>query len=784
MQTKASWSAATDVVTVSPSPAPAAVVPAAEQCWEGIMVPPGGDDNAVPNACTPPYMAEHGRDLRIDLLRGYFVVAMIIDHVRGQSPLYLLTGGNQFLTSAAEGFILTSGLVAGLVYKRLIERLGLAPSLLKLLARAASLYLLTVGVTLLLLPVSEILYLPWAQGVDLTNPVGVVVSILTLHRTYYLIDVMLLYTVLFIVVPLAFVLLDNGKGWIVLAASWGLWTLYQFFPEYAALPWPIVGNYLFDFSAWQVLFVTGLVLGYYHSRIPTLGHHATRAALVATGAGTVALIALFYLIDPPLSLTPAAFAVGSPVYHEVRLWLQDMVFSKLSLRPGRLVASAVTFSFLFLLATVYWRQARRWLGWLFIPLGQSALYAYTAHILVATGIALALAPLNLVYPGPQWLNAAIQVASVLLIWVCVRYQVLAPTPRTKRLWYASPAVIAAAVILIMPWIPTPSYPGLDATTPVPASQARVPSRFGTPIPKATPTPTPVPLASGAVPAPTPTPTRTPTPTPSSVQLASDSSASDARLSPYRTGIQGSIIERWFYSPELDRDMPYVIYLPPDYATADRRYPVLYMLHGLGGHRDEWLAYGLMDVVDREILAGNIAPLIVVLPQGDKGYWADHTNDGPRWGAYMRLDVVQHIDSTYRTLREARYRAIGGLSMGGWGALHNSFIHPEVFAVVGAHSPSLRPDDGSLGFLGTGAEFAAKDPMEIAKTSSALGALQIWLDSAVEDPWVARARELNDTLTARGLDHTWQEYPGGHDWTYWHEHAIDYIRFYAHALERK
>jgi enterochelin esterase-like enzyme len=231
-------------------------------------------------------------------------------------------------------------------------------------------------------------------------------------------------------------------------------------------------------------------------------------------------------------------------------------------------------------------------------------------------------------------------------------------------------------------------------------------------------------------------------------------------------------------------MPYVIYLPPDYATADRRYPVLYMLHGRGGHRDEWLAYGLMDVVDREILAGNIAPLIVVLPQGDTGYWADHTNDGPRWGAYMVFDVVQHIDSTYRTLREARYRAIGGLSMGAWGSLHNSFTHPEVFAVVGAHSPSLRPDDGSLDFLGTGAEFAAKDPVEIAKTSPSPGTLQIWLDAAVEDPWLDRAKELHDILAARGIDHTWQEYPGVHEWTYWHEHAVDYIRFYAHALARK
>jgi len=147
------------------------------------------------------YLAVGGRDLRIDLLRGFFVVAMVVDHVAGASPLYLLTGGNRFYTSAAEGFILTSGLVAGLVYRKLIQRDGLSSSLARLMRRAISLYLLTVALTLLFVPVSEGLGLPWAQGVDLSNPLAFAVSVLTLHRTYYLVDLMLLYTILFCLRP-------------------------------------------------------------------------------------------------------------------------------------------------------------------------------------------------------------------------------------------------------------------------------------------------------------------------------------------------------------------------------------------------------------------------------------------------------------------------------------------------------------------------------------------------------------------------------------------------------
>src|SRR5438045_7516164 len=88
------------------------------------------------------YVAEEGRDLRIDLLRGLAVLAMVIDHVAGPSKLYLLTGGNHFYTSAAEGFIFLSGLTVGLVYRRVAEREGLSTAMRRLLVRSWTLYVL------------------------------------------------------------------------------------------------------------------------------------------------------------------------------------------------------------------------------------------------------------------------------------------------------------------------------------------------------------------------------------------------------------------------------------------------------------------------------------------------------------------------------------------------------------------------------------------------------------------------------------------------------------------
>lgn len=767
----------------------AAPAPPWQECLDDVTLPPGGGSwqpPAEPEECDPPYLSQGTRDLRLDLLRGYFVIAMIIDHVRGDSPLYAFTGGNRFFTSAAEGFILISGLVTGLVYSRAIQREGMGPGLLKVIARAAILYLVTVGMTLLLLPISEILYLPWAQGVDLSDPLGLVISILTLHRTYYLIDVMMLYTILFLFAPMAFVLLDQRSARPVLAASVLLWGLWQVYPQYASLPWSIEGNYLFNFSAWQILFFGGMLLGYKHKSMPVFNHRQTRIALAATGVAFALLIVSYLFVEAPAGLVifPSGITMSSPLYHDVRLWLQNYVFAKVDLRPGRLLASAITFSFLFFFVTVYWKKVQRFAGWLLMPLGQHALYAYSAHIVVVTIIAIAMAPIDVPASSTKLLNLVIQVASVLVIWFCIRRQFLAPNDRTRRLWYAAPAAFALAVVFVLYWFPSPSHPALAAAaTPDAAiAQDQTPRRFGTPLPKsavtskpATAAGTPAPAAAAAAAQGTATPTVVGKPV--------EQPESPDRLAAYQQNILGHLQERWFYSAELDTVMPYVIYTPPDYRTASRRYPVLYMLHGRGGHRDEWLSYDLTTVADREIQDGHISPMIIVLPQGDTWYFANLADDGPRWGEYIDRDLVQEIDTHFRTVRSPAARAIGGLSMGGWAALSHAFQRPDIFGIVGAHSASLRPEDGSLPFLGTGDEWAAKDPLLLAQSLplQRLQSLQIWIDAAQDDPWLVSSTGLHTILADRGVANNFQAFPGMHEWTYWTEHSIDYLHFYSNAF---
>lgn len=763
------------------------------------MLPPGGvagrparADERLQPVPRPEYITRDGRDLRLDLIRGFLVFAMIVNHLRSDSPLALLTGGNRFFTSAAEGFLVISGLMTGLVYRRIIQRQGLPAGLLRLLERAATLYALTVTVTLIFSVASEAAGLPWATGVDFSDPIAFVVSVLTLHQTYYLIDVMLLYTVLFLHAPIAFVLLNRGKGWFALTLSGAVYAVYQVVPSALNLPWPIEGNHLFTFAAWQVLFFAGLALGYGQSRIPALGPRATRIGLIVSGCAMAALVALFVALEAQNRLAPGI----APALQDVRAFVDDYVFAKADLRPGRLFASAAVLSFLFFAATRFWGVLQRATGWLLLPLGQHALYAFTAHIVVAGLSGAAFPRFDPADALTPWLNAGIQILGVGLIWLLLKQRAFMPVPATRRYWHASPAIAGVVVVALLgSW---PARSTLSAQVDAPAATVAVndsaPRRYGTPTPRR---PAAAPATAQASALAPPAAVAAGAESDVGAVVTSEDKASmrmstyvsvitgtDRLTSDYLLPLSGSAHERAFYSAALGEEMQYYVYLPPNYEQSGRRYPVLYMLHGLGGHREEWIAYGLLNALDQQITDGVVPPFILVLPQGDKGYWVDNVGGGPRWGSYLTRDVVAHIDANYRTLASAASRAIGGLSMGGYAALSHAFTLPGVFGVVGAHSPSLRAS-GDAPELGRDDDFDVRDPVFLAAHAAGLDALRIWIDiGRGDEAWLPRARDLHDALQEREVNHVWRELPGGHDYDYWRANLGDYVRFYGSALSAR
>jgi len=246
----------------------------------------------------------------------------------------------------------------------------------------------------------------------------------------------------------------------------------------------------------------------------------------------------------------------------------------------------------------------------------------------------------------------------------------------------------------------------------------------------------------------------------------------------------TIQELTFWSDALGKEMPFTVYLPQGYGSSpDGRYPVLYMLHGLGGDQGQWARQGLFTAASDLIQRDEIPPLIIVTPEGERGYWVDHANSGPRYGAYVTQDLVSTIDSRYRTMPSRDARAIGGLSMGGHGALQLALNNPNEFSVIGAHSVALRRQSQAFDFFGDKQYFETHDPVSLCKKDHALTRrFKIWLDIGDADPWYRAAEAFHQQLDSQGIPHTWNVYEGGHNDAYWQAHVVDYLRFYGQALE--
>ncbi|MFN8533393.1 MAG: alpha/beta hydrolase-fold protein [Dehalococcoidia bacterium] len=247
--------------------------------------------------------------------------------------------------------------------------------------------------------------------------------------------------------------------------------------------------------------------------------------------------------------------------------------------------------------------------------------------------------------------------------------------------------------------------------------------------------------------------------------------------------RGTIVEDVFWSDSLDREMPYAVYLPPGYETSGQHYPVLYALHGLAGYYAEWVDFGATDVADSLFSNSKVPPFIIVFPQGDQSYWFNHPQGGDAWADYVTNEIVPLIDGRYRTIPRRVGRAIGGLSMGATGALQIALRRPDLFAVVGAHSPSFRttPDADVFWFFSDPIYYRQYDPFVLVQTLRSAERLRIWLDVGDVDPWRETVEQFDALLTSRGVAHRFTIGEGDHEGTYWAQRMPDYLTFYGYAL---
>lgn len=144
----------------------------------------------------------------------------------------------------------------------------------------------------------------------------------------------------------------------------------------------------------------------------------------------------------------------------------------------------------------------------------------------------------------------------------------------------------------------------------------------------------------------------------------------------------------FHSDAMQRTVGYTVYLPPSYATdADRRFPVLYFLHGAGGNENAD-GPGFASIIDRLIRAGRIPPVVCVFPNGGMSGYRDNPETGINVETMITRELVSLIDQNYRTLARRESRVIGGFSMGGGGSLRLALTHPDLFSAAASWAGSV------------------------------------------------------------------------------------------------
>ncbi len=219
-----------------------------------------------------------------------------------------------------------------------------------------------------------------------------------------------------------------------------------------------------------------------------------------------------------------------------------------------------------------------------------------------------------------------------------------------------------------------------------------------------------------------------------------------------------------------------VVLPPGYASQpERRYPVLYLLHGFPGIPSNFLTVGDIATDEATLVAdGRMQPLILVMPTGSRSFltdeeWADGVRPGNGWETFVARDLVRAIDARYRTIPDGTARGLAGLSEGGYGALNIGLHHPGEFDLLESWSGYMIADNIPAIFGRSQALLRYNSPADevsaVAPQLAAAGAY-IWFYCGESDGLAGQNRDFDAQLTALGLPHDFFERPGTHNWALW------------------
>ena len=248
--------------------------------------------------------------------------------------------------------------------------------------------------------------------------------------------------------------------------------------------------------------------------------------------------------------------------------------------------------------------------------------------------------------------------------------------------------------------------------------------------------------------------------------------------------------RAFHSAVLHSSVRYCVYLPAGYSAAGaktRKYPVLYLLHGLGGNEQSMALDGEWNTLQDLRRDHQADEFLVAAPDGGDTFYINSRDGKTPYGEFLLREFIPFVERAYRVRAERAARGITGFSMGGYGALRMAFAHPELFGSVSAHSAALMrtPPQGVSAGATTGNPAAAllskvfgnpidrkfwdlNSPFVLARINApSLLKMKIYFDCGTEDSYgfYRGASELHETLDSLKIPHEFHLYPGGHSISY-------------------
>jgi enterochelin esterase-like enzyme len=251
---------------------------------------------------------------------------------------------------------------------------------------------------------------------------------------------------------------------------------------------------------------------------------------------------------------------------------------------------------------------------------------------------------------------------------------------------------------------------------------------------------------------------------------------------------------------LNMERKYAIYLPPDYETSQRSYPVLYLLHGSGDDQTGWIQFGeVQHIADQSFKEGLATQMIIVMPDANttkKGYFNDPKNEW-RYEDFFFQEFMPFIEKNYRVKNEKRFRAISGLSMGGGGSFIYALHHPELFVAscpLSASVGSLNLEeankylikmDSTLNNTIVGNYFNSYSVLQQVNMmpDQQKKAVRWYIDCGDDDRLGEGNMLVHIAMTKKDIPHEFRIRDGGHTWTYWRASLPKVLEFISMSFHQ-